>query len=301
MDTYTEKTRAWLDRRFDLTDESGVFLAHQPIYGFRKGHSEPGFMDRYICTYHVMKALSLLEFDSLLDVGAAEGYKAFIAKDIFGNTSVACDLSRQACRRASEIFHLEAVVADIHDLPFGDDRFDVVLCSETLEHVADLQGAANELLRVARKAVVITVPHEAAATVARNVEMEVPHAHIHSLDTRSFDFLQRDGLRIIRTKMMSPSLGTTFRLFEAQLKEGGRLPALVVALYNRTLPLFRRLLGIRAVSAIIRADEVVCEASSNYQGLVFTLIKDSDAFERVRQTEVSIGRILSYSVPYHVL
>ena len=38
MDTYTEDTKSWLDQRFREVDAEGVFLAHQPIYGFRRGH-----------------------------------------------------------------------------------------------------------------------------------------------------------------------------------------------------------------------------------------------------------------------
>ena len=42
------------------------------------------------------------------------------------------------------------VSADIRELPFADHCFDIVLCSEVLEHVADDRGAAAEMVRVAK-------------------------------------------------------------------------------------------------------------------------------------------------------
>jgi SAM-dependent methyltransferase len=42
------------------------------------------------------------------------------------------------------------VKADITDLPFPDDSFDVVLCSHVLEHVAEDRKAMRELYRVLR-------------------------------------------------------------------------------------------------------------------------------------------------------
>ena len=43
------------------------------------------------------------------------------------------------------------VVADVQDLPFADNSFDVVICRHVLEHVDDPAGAAAELSRVGRR------------------------------------------------------------------------------------------------------------------------------------------------------
>jgi SAM-dependent methyltransferase len=45
-------------------------------------------------------------------------------------------------------------------LPFAAASFDAVLCLEVLEHLEDPAAAVRELLRVARKAVVLSVPYE---------------------------------------------------------------------------------------------------------------------------------------------
>lgn len=40
------------------------------------------------------------------------------------------------------------VVADVHDLPFKDEEFDIILCIEVLEHVLDPRRAIAEMNRV---------------------------------------------------------------------------------------------------------------------------------------------------------
>jgi SAM-dependent methyltransferase len=51
-------------------------------------------------------------------------------------------------------------VADVTCLPFETDYFDLVICSEVMEHVADHQAAAGELVRVLKPGcnLVVSVP-----------------------------------------------------------------------------------------------------------------------------------------------
>ena len=52
------------------------------------------------------------------------------------------------------------VVADINCLPFKDDSFDLVICSEVLEHIRDQDRAVGEVTRVLKpeKDLVVSVP-----------------------------------------------------------------------------------------------------------------------------------------------
>jgi len=52
------------------------------------------------------------------------------------------------------------VVASVTDLPFEDDAFDVAMCCQVLEHLPfeDFPKAINELYRVSRKRLIISLP-----------------------------------------------------------------------------------------------------------------------------------------------
>ncbi len=53
------------------------------------------------------------------------------------------------------------IVGDVTNLPFGNDAFDVVICCQVLEHIPfdKFSVALSELHRVAKKRVVLSLPH----------------------------------------------------------------------------------------------------------------------------------------------
>ncbi len=273
MDEYTKKTKIWLEERFKKRDKDGIYYAHQPIYGMRKGYSEPGLINRYIITCQIMKALSHIKFDSLIDIGGAEGYKAWIAKQLFGVNVKNSDLSEEACKRAEEIFHIESIPADIHELPFKDNEFDVVLCSETLEHSLDLHKAVRELLRVAGKAVVITVPHEPGEVIGQIKKEKIPHGHIHYFDLKSFNFLKSDGCHVLSRKMISPVL-KKFSLYH---------------------------LGKKAASLQIGMNEFICKVTSSYSSILFVILKDKIFWRKKAIQDISAYQIINFVVPFYHL
>ncbi len=302
MDNYTTDTKNWLDDRFRRTDEEGIYFAHQPIYGFRDAHSEPDRAFRYIITYQIMKVLSHLTFDSLLDVGGAEGYKAALARSIFNVSVRSVDLSSEACSRAKEIFDVDGEPIDIHDLPYNDNEFDVVLCSETLEHVSDIQRATRELMRVCKKAVVITVPHEPKEIIENNIKQNEPHAHIHSLDTNSFDFAIPTASEIVSRRFHNPVMKIACRLADAMKKEEIRdYPSFFLHLYNYSVPVFRLLFGNRSVGTIIKLDDYISNVVPSYSGMAFILLKEPRCYSAHQKKQISIAQILDFKVPYHYI
>ena len=50
--------------------------------------------------------------------------------------------------------------ASAHQLPFADNRFDVVVAAEVLEHLPDPVGGLHEMARVGRRHLVLSVPRE---------------------------------------------------------------------------------------------------------------------------------------------
>ena len=297
MNDYTQKTRDWLDVRFRQTDSQGVYFAHQPIYGFRMGHCEKSLLHRYIITYHIMHMLSHFTFESLIDVGGAEGYKGAMVRHLFGAGVKSCDLSQEACDRADEIYNVDSQAIDVQDLPFETDSFDIVLCSEVLEHVQDFETAVEQLVRVSRKAVIITLPHESQKHVEKHRTQ--PHAHLRSFSLSSLDYLESRGFDITRTKMNNPFLKPLGLIVEAMPRNHSRFKPLW-NLYNRSLPLLRVLFGQRSMEFLIHLDSFASRVMS-YNSMMFVIFKDTTAYSTRPLKQIRSRHIVDFAVPYHYL
>lgn len=303
MDKYTELTKNWLEDRYSQVDKNGIFIAHQPIYGFRKGNSDPSLLGRYIITYQIMKALSGIKFNSLLDVGGAEGYKAALIKEIFNVEVCNNDLSEVACRRAEAIFNIRSVPGDIHKLPFNNEEFDIVLCSETLEHVTDIKRAVNELLRVAKSAVVITVPHDSPEVINKNIKNKVPHAHIHALNENSFEFVKEYNYEVKYCKYYHKSLKIISLLIDGvPRKDMKNIPNLGIKVYNFLMKISKYIFGVQTFKALIKFDDSFTkEYSKYYNGLCFIISKKKNIYIQEKSLSFLIKRILEFKVPFYFL
>ena len=101
--------------------------------------------------------------NTVLDAGCGEGYVVnYLAGKNPTLQLTGVDLSNDAVNYAKEHFGDKARfrTGSIYRLPFSDRSFDLVICSEVLEHLDDPATAVKELKRVARMAILITVPLE---------------------------------------------------------------------------------------------------------------------------------------------
>ncbi len=111
----------------------------------------------------VYQLLDQTDAQSVLDAGCGEGFVTrYLAQQNPAWRLTGVDLSREAIAYAQEHFGELArfCTGSLYKLPFSDNSFDTVLCSEVLEHLDDTRRAVNELKRVARRYVLITVPRE---------------------------------------------------------------------------------------------------------------------------------------------
>ena len=116
--------------------------------------------------------LGLKPGDLVLDMGAGAGRHAF---EVYrrGAHIIALDYSladlkdctglfkaMEAAGEAPEGTHWAAVNGDGTGLPFADDTFDYIICSEVMEHIPDDSAAAAELTRVLKPGgtLAVTVP-----------------------------------------------------------------------------------------------------------------------------------------------
>ncbi len=106
------------------------------------------------------------ESESFLDVGCGTGEYLQWAQSVTSGEVHGCDLAEEYCRRAAETAP-GAIVRQCtaSSLPYEDQSVDVVMCSEVIEHIPYEEQAAvvSELLRVARRHVVITTPNRRSA------------------------------------------------------------------------------------------------------------------------------------------
>ncbi len=89
---------------------------------------------------------------NLIDVGCGIGY--FLNRLDGKNIELhGCDIVDK-----TKYKNFRFTEANIEKLPFKDKRFDVVVCSHTLEHIININTAVLELKRICKRQLVITVP-----------------------------------------------------------------------------------------------------------------------------------------------
>jgi SAM-dependent methyltransferase len=177
---YTRDTRYWLNQRFDLFDAENVYVPNQAVYGFS---AEAFRLEEYARMFSILRLLNLLPFDSVLDVGSADGYMPALIRHLFGSAVFGTDISDRALRRGQNLFDVYGIAADAHRLPFPDKSMDICVCSELLEHVLHPSAVIAEMRRIARKAIVLSTPRAANEKQKQHhfdtLDKNEPHAHIH--------------------------------------------------------------------------------------------------------------------------
>jgi len=152
--------------------------------------------------------------DAVLDLGCGFGRHAFEAARR-GARVVALDAGRDEVLAVRATFAAMfdagelgadtlavAVQGDALALPFADETFDRVICSEVLEHIPDDVGAMAELARVLRRGgtMAVTVPRRGPERInwaLSNEYHEVPGGHIRIYSRRVLEErLASVGLRV---------------------------------------------------------------------------------------------------------
>ena len=100
--------------------------------------------------------------DSILDVGCGEGFTLNRLKENgIGKKLEGIEYLDTAIALGKKTYSdIKITKGTIYDLPYGDNSFDLVLCTEVLEHLEEPQEALKELVRVSKKYLVISVPNE---------------------------------------------------------------------------------------------------------------------------------------------
>ena len=143
---------AGLTARVVRSDNEAKYRSRNPIVRHLVG--------RFLA--HVATAVERARPRRVLEVGCGEGVVLeYLAGrnpatrfDGFELDATALAGARTRCPRAA------LVRGDVYALPVPDQTYDLVLCLEVLEHLADPARALREIRRVARRGLLLSVPHE---------------------------------------------------------------------------------------------------------------------------------------------
>ncbi|MEK7533868.1 MAG: class I SAM-dependent methyltransferase [Patescibacteria group bacterium] len=99
---------------------------------------------------------------TILDAGCGEGFTMDrLKKNGIGEKIEGIEYSKDAISLGKKLFpNLSIGVGSVYNLPYKDNSFDLVVCTEVLEHVDTPIKALKEVLRTSKKYVIFSVPNE---------------------------------------------------------------------------------------------------------------------------------------------
>jgi ubiquinone/menaquinone biosynthesis C-methylase UbiE len=180
-----------------------------------------------------------LPCDAFLDAGCGDGrYLAALAGELPA-TRAGVDLSERILETARTRVDADFRQGDLAALPFGERTFDLVLCSQVIEHVLDADGAIAELVRVLRPGGTLVISTDNARNYVSRAINAPRTAVVHAL-----------RLRGARGRIESPATAYTEPSFRALLERGGlRVERLETFRFHLMWPLDARPLT-RALNAL---------------------------------------------------
>lgn len=97
---------------------------------------------------------------SIVDMGCGEGYVLkFLSHQLQGNL-FGLDLYPEVLQTAKENNNAGFAAASIYQAPLKNKSVDTVLCLEILEHLEEPKRALQEMIRISKKYIILSVPWE---------------------------------------------------------------------------------------------------------------------------------------------
>lgn len=110
----------------------------------------------------MQELLCNINYDTIYEAGCGEGYVTNFIANLNKNAKIcASDISDKKIQEASKFVpSAQFSVESIYDISQADDSFDLVIASEVLEHLEQPEKALDEILRISKKYILVSVPNE---------------------------------------------------------------------------------------------------------------------------------------------
>ena len=101
---------------------------------------------------NLLGLINIKQDEKLLEAGCGDGLISMLSA-LKGADVVSLDLSEKSLRmfkgraKDSDLL-INLILSDINVLPFPEENFDIIICSEVLEHLENYENTLNELYRV---------------------------------------------------------------------------------------------------------------------------------------------------------
>ncbi|EKD65338.1 MAG: methyltransferase type 11 [uncultured bacterium] len=151
--------------------------------------------------------------NTVLDAGCGEGFTLNkLMSNNIGKSIEGVEYTKEAITLGKKLFPKAKIKSgSIYELPYKNNSFDLVICTEVLEHMEYPQKALLEALRVSKKHIILSVPNEPFFRIANLLtgkyvnEFGNSPGHINHWTFFSFqDFIKKRGIKITKIKLPFP-------------------------------------------------------------------------------------------------
>lgn len=135
------------------------------IYGnYYNKYESKNFLAKFLIDNfikNINKILDQIEYGNLLDIGCGEGYLTNELASKKKTRAIGIDPGKEPLEEAKRRYKdIEFIKCSAYKLPFDDVCFDLVTVIEVLEHLDSPGRALEEIKRVAKNCVILSVPNE---------------------------------------------------------------------------------------------------------------------------------------------
>lgn len=176
--------------------------------------------------WHVNKLNAILGLiqsspNKILDVGCASGwFLSRVAKTFPKAQCYGIDIYDKAVEYGKKLYpSISFQKADAHNMPFKASTFDLVICTEVLEHVNDPKSALLEIKRVLKKDGFAIIELD-SGSILFSISWFLwqkfrggvwTHAHIHAFTVKKLDrIINSCGFKILHKKKFNLGMAMAF-------------------------------------------------------------------------------------------